>query len=832
MFSRRIRSIIAIFVFGSIFVASSGTCYAVNPQRDFKKWPKNFYGLHTKISKKYAFTQWKGIDWHALGKKFSRDVARAAFQGDVAACYTALRSYLFSIPDGHVIFGPYPLAADDEGYRSAKELHFSLLKAHIGGGYGLGVTHLDDGQIIVYYLSPGSPAERAGILIGAKVIEWNGKPVEEVITRVSTLWRDTNSGLATREHERLEQERLLTRAPVGRQATILFQNPDEKETRNQTLTAAWDDYDTLNHGNFAAKASLDPAVEFRILPSGHGYVKVTQEPEPPGHEAVLKAFGEAITCFIDHQVPGVIVDLRGNLGGNDQLAADLAGFFYKEKTFYETFTQYNLESERFETGGVVYINPQKPYYGGPVTALVNPGTVSSGEGVAMAIQKSPQGRALGFHGTNGSFGMVLPENGSGNPIWIDNLPFLAIIPVGQSLDQNNMVQLDSRNGVGGVSTDIQVPRNADNVIRFAKGEDVELEAAIWPAGAKLQAVLNNNVSDDGVPGAVMAVATPEGAWAGAAGKADLTTGRAMTANTQVRIASITKVFTAALIMKLMEEGKLRLDDTVEHWLPGALPRYGNQVTILMLLNHTSGIPDHENTQEWYIKLLSDPTAAWTSEDVLDIIRIHKDDFVQPGAEYQYCNTGYYLLGMIAEAATRDTVTHETNRLLFHPLGMRRTALTRDGMKSDPYAHDYFWGDDELLDTSGWNMSWDWTAGSGITIASDMLRWTRGLFGGEVVSKATLEQMMTPVPPATGYGFGLDVSAGWAGFFGEKAISHSGANAGVYALWFYFPESNRTIFVALNRMDFSDPPMVDSGAVMLNILSGVRNILWNQQSLRE
>ena len=828
MFSFRFRNIIATFVFASVFMATFGTCYAVKSQLDFKQWPMDFYGFHKQISQKYAFTQWKGIDWHTLGEKFSKDVVRAAFQKDVAAYYTALRGYLFSIPDGHVLFGPTPLACDDEAYRSAKELHFALLKAHIGGGYGLGVTHLDDGQIIVNYLTPGGPAEQAGILLGAKMIQWNGKPIGEALPLVSTLWRNTYNSLATLEHKRLEQERLLTRAPVGCQTTIMFQNPGENEPGSQTLTAAWDDYDTLNHGNFAASASLDPIVDFRILPSGHGYIKVAYEPEDPSaYEATLKTFGEAITNFINHQVPGIIVDLRGNQGGHDQLAADLGGFFYKEKTFYETYTQYNLESERFETGGVVHINPQAPYYGGPVTALVNPGTISSGEGLAMAIQKSPQGRVMGFHGTNGSFGMTLEENGSGNLIKIENLAFLAIIPVGQSLDQNNVVQLDSRNGIGGVTPSIRVPRTADNVIRFAKGEDVELESAIWPAGEKLQAVLDNNVKDDGVPGAAMAVGTPDGSWVGAAGKADLTTGQPMAANTQVRIASITKVFTAALIMKLVEEGHLGLNDTVDNWLPGALPCYGDQITVRMLLNHTSGIPDHENTQEWYDKLLSDPTATWTSEDVLNIIRIHKEDFIQPGKAYSYCNTGYYLLGMIAEASTKDTVTNGINRLLFHPLGMRRTALTRDGMKSDPYAHDYFWSDNELLDTSGWNMSWDWTAGSGITIASDMLRWTRGFFGGEVVSMETLEQMITPVPPSTDYGFGLDVSAGWAGFFGEKAISHSGANAGVYTLWFYFPESNRTIFVALNRMDFSDPPVVDSGEVMMKILSGIRDILWNQ-----
>jgi hypothetical protein len=110
----------------------------------------------------------------------------------------------------------------------------------------------------------------------------------------------------------------------------------------------------------------------------------------------------------------------------------------------------------------------------------------------------------------------------------------------------------------------------------------------------------------------------------------------------------------------------------------------------------------------------------------------------------------------------------------------------------------------------------------------MLRWTRGFFGGEVVSRTTLKQMITPVPPSTEYGFGLDISFAWAGFFGEKTISHSGGNAGVYTLWFHFPESKRTIFVALNRLDLSDTPVVNSGEVMLKILSGVRDIVWNKK----
>ncbi len=827
MNNRRIRKSVAICAFGLllVFTAAFGTCYAISFPESYAKWPSGFLNLHTHVSKKYAFTKWKGIHWDTLAKRSFGDVIRASFNNDVGAYYTALREYLFSIPDGHVFLIPNPFA-DDDAYQCARELQNTLLEEHIGAGYGLGVTHLGDRRIIVYYLRPGSSADQAGIQIGTEVVQWNGEPVQAVIGRTSTLWRMAANSLATNEHNRIEQERLLTRAPEGSQAIVTFQNPGEDQQRTVILTATLDGYDTLNHGNFAANASSDPKVAFRILPSGHGYVKVSEEPDPPEYETVLADFGRAVQAFVDEQVPGVVVDLRGNLGGNDQLAADLAGFFHKEKTFYETWTRYNADSGNFDTGGHVYIRPQKPYYGGPVIALVNPATISSGEGIAMGIQKSPNGLVAGFHGTNGSFGMVLTDAGSINFISIGDNPFIALIPVGQSLDQNGVVQLDSRNGVGGVRPDIVVPRTWENVIRFADGVDVELEAAIWPVGAQLQALLDDVVSDDGVPGAVMALETPQGSWVGAAGKADLATGQPMTVNTQVRIASITKPFTAALVMRLMEEGYLSLDHTVDTWLPGSLPRYGDRITIRMLLNHTSGIPDHENTLEWLEKVASDPYASWTNQDVLDILHRHQDEFVEPGTAYAYCNTGYYLLGMIIEAATGETVADVINRRFFKPLNLRRTTLTRDGMKNEPYARDYFWYENQLLDTSGWNMSWDWTAGSGVTIASDMLRWTRGLFGGAVVSHGTLEQMRTPVPPATEYGLGLSLSPNLGDFFGEKVIGHNGANSGVYALWCYFPESKRTLFVALNRLDTTGTPKFHAEEVMLRILSGVREIIWH------
>ena len=111
----------------------------------------------------------------------------------------------------------------------------------------------------------------------------------------------------------------------------------------------------------------------------------------------------------------------------------------------------------------------------------------------------------------------------------------------------------------------------------------------------------------------------------------------------------------------------------------------------------------------------------------------------------------------------------------------------------------------------------------------MLTWTRALFGGRVVNEATLKQMTTPIRPSTQYGYGLGV-IGKDPFWGERLITHSGANPGVNTVWLHYPDSGRTIFVALNRQDYpnpSDPPPVDTDAVMTSILSGVRDILGEQ-----
>lgn len=142
-----------------------------------------------------------------------------------------------------------------------------------------------------------------------------------------------------------------------------------------------------------------------------------------------------------------------------------------------------------------------------------------------------------------------------------------------------------------------------------------------PLGGRFQALLDRSVSPTGLPGVVLALQDQDGVWIGASGQADLATGQPMTPDLQVRVASTTKIFTAALIMRLVDEGRLSLSDTVDKWLPRHQVIGGDTITIPMLLHHTSGLFDHE-TAELTFNLPLQPDKPWTTAEVLNIVNAH------------------------------------------------------------------------------------------------------------------------------------------------------------------------------------------------------------------
>lgn len=422
-------------------------------------WAEGFAALHAELRRSYAFGDWKGIDWDGLYAEVAPQVAAAETAGDHQAYARALRAYAFALPDGHV-----GLIGSDHAARAAA----------IGGGYGFALIGLDDGRPIAHVILPDGPAERAGMRWGAEILAWNDRPVASALADVPTLWADIPP--ATAEGRRLAQQRLLTRAPVGAQASVTFRNPGGQPT-TALLTAIDDQRAGLEAARLTPPAGpLDPPVQAHVLPGGQGYLRITSIGPTLGGLDFRGLVREAVADFVAKDVPAVIIDVRGNGGGADDLAAYVVGFFADERSVYEAITGYNPATGQYELEGTLSVEPQTPHYAGPVIVLVDGETRSSGEGIPMAIQRLPQGCVVGTSGTHGSFGMA---NG------LAQLPggYLFLFPRGQSLDARGRIQIDSdRELRGGVVPDIRVPLTAQTVrAMYAEGRDVALELAVRAA---------------------------------------------------------------------------------------------------------------------------------------------------------------------------------------------------------------------------------------------------------------------------------------------------------------------------------------------------------------
>jgi carboxyl-terminal processing protease len=485
---QKIMGIVIIVSAAALFAACSGggdtsapgTPFGPAAPADFSSlpWTEAFAAAHQKFSREYAFSQWKGIDWQGLYAQFLPRVQAAQAAGDATAYYQALHDYLHSIPDGHIM-----LMSDETADPT------SVMQRQIGGSFGLAVAELDDGAVIAPAVAAGGLASSAGIVAGAQILKWNGGDTSAAIgavtpnTTVVLKAAGYTSPPATAEYYRLQQASLLTRAPVGATVSVVFKNPGGA-SQTVTLTAMDDSMRDLSLFTFTPEWDMTVrllGVAYRILPEEYGYILVTGEGSTQtGMDIILGGFRLAITIFNAAGIPGVVLDLRSNTGGSDAVGCQICNSFYSQPSFYEQTAYYDTRTGQFtlhtwdELNGLwtdaLRIEPATPYYGGRVAVLVNPATESSGEGPAMCLARlgAP---VIGFHGTNGSFGMT------GGSIAMPG-GHTMMYPFGRSLDENGVIQLDSRNGVGGVAPTVRVPKTFANVMSYAGGTDVELQAAV------------------------------------------------------------------------------------------------------------------------------------------------------------------------------------------------------------------------------------------------------------------------------------------------------------------------------------------------------------------
>ena len=331
--------------------------------------------------------------------------------------------------------------------------------------------------------------------------------------------------------------------------------------------------------------------------------------------------------------------------------------------------------------------------------------------------------------------------------------------------------------------------------------------------------LLDSAVQQGIAGVVLGIGTPEGIWLTSAGKADLDSGEQMSPYDQIRLASITKTFTASLVWCLIEKGVLRQTDTISRWLPPGLVPGEKIITIGMLLNHTSGLYDHEDG-EFFKILEANPTHAWTNNQVLRLARKHPLQSV-PGTEFAYCNTGYFILGMIIEAATGKKVETLLDQIVFSKVGMSRTSVSRGGRLGSPCTGGYCYLDGEgLVSTLNWSFSWDWTAGAGVSTALDMLIWANALSTCKILTPETTARMWTVSPPSKmGYGFLVQTDSA-----GNRMISHSGKNPGTETNWIFYPDSGRALFIGFNLDDLRSNPEIQDVSIFLDLQTGILQAL--------
>lgn len=204
------------------------------------------------------------------------------------------------------------------------------------------------------------------------------------------------------------------------------------------------------------------------------------------------------------------------------------------------------------------------------------------------------------------------------------------------------------------------------------------------------------MDETGFPGAVVLVAMPEReTWTGAFGVADRETGAPVRTDMRLRTGSVTKTFTATIVLQLVDEGTLSLDDTLASILPVAadLPN-AETITLRQILNMRSGIFNYTEHPGLFGTVPGSEDRVWTHQEMLDLARKH-DAYFDPGTSFHYSNTNYILLEMIIERATGDAFGDELISRILKPLGLDETSLPTAPEMPEPFAHGYG-GDPALM----------------------------------------------------------------------------------------------------------------------------------------
>lgn len=336
--------------------------------------------------------------------------------------------------------------------------------------------------------------------------------------------------------------------------------------------------------------------------------------------------------------------------------------------------------------------------------------------------------------------------------------------------------------------------------------------------AALQASIEGLAKELMLPGAMVLLRTPQGNVTFGYGTTEIGTANPPRADIHFRAASNTKTMTAAAIVQMVQEGKLSFDDPISKYVDG-VPG-GDKVTLTELLKMRSGFFNFTNAPELAKSLDENPDKVWTADEVLGLAFKRPPDFA-PDAEYEYNNTNYYLLGLVAEKIDGKPLAAVLQDRLFGPLGMQNTVFPAPETNTipQPFTHGYLYGSTSYAladasyppdvvaaakagtlkpnDDTFQNPSAYFAAGAVISTADDLATWMRALVGGEVLNAdfqrkwlASPESAEPGTPAMQKYGYGIITLS----FGGNEIYYHEGEMPGYQSFMGYDPANDMTLVI--------------------------------------
>lgn len=333
---------------------------------------------------------------------------------------------------------------------------------------------------------------------------------------------------------------------------------------------------------------------------------------------------------------------------------------------------------------------------------------------------------------------------------------------------------------------------------------------------ELDQVIRSTAASAGVPGVIVGLWMPgQPRYVRAFGIADKSDCAPMRPDLYMRIASETKTFTVTALLRLVDEGVVRLDDPVSDYLPGVPD--GRRITLRDLADMRSGLFPYTDDTGFEHDLLSDPHREFTPQELLRIAFLHPNRPFAPGTAFEYSNTNTIVLGLLVEKETHLPLRDAIRDLVTGPSRLDHTLFPVAAEFPRPHAHGYTEQtlNGEQADATTWNPSWGWAAGAMISNLEDLHSWAVNVATGRLLTPETQAERLDALPtgaPGDAYGLGIDINNGW--------IGHTGSQPGYQSLTFYLPSLRATLVVLLNT-DISsqgEKPIILLGRAITRIIS--------------